>query len=178
MQPVLLETNRLRLRRPETADLPSLERVFCDPGMMRYLGTHWTPEHLAEVCAEWRADWGVEERWSAVLVKRATLDVVGIAGLTRNTIAGETGFELSWFVLPEFQRQGFAAEITAALLRLAFVALDAERVVAETHPDNRAAKRVIEKLGGVCLGERHHHYDDLPGFDTQVLWEFAPEGCR
>jgi RimJ/RimL family protein N-acetyltransferase len=171
---ILLESSRLLLRRPESADLPSLERVFCDAGMMRYLGAPWTPEYVAEVCAEWHTDWGVEQRWSGVLIKKDTLEMVGTAGLTRDTIPGEAGFELSWFVLPEHQRQGFAAEITAELLRFAFTKLGAGRVVAETHPENRAAQRVLEKLGGVCRGERRHHYNDLPGFGTQALWEFTP----
>jgi RimJ/RimL family protein N-acetyltransferase len=171
---LLLESSRLLLRRPETGDIPSLERVFCDTGMMRYLGAPWTPEYVIEVFAEWRAEWGVEQRWSGVLIKKDTLEMVGTAGLTRDTIPGEAGFELSWFVLPEHQRQGFAAEITAQLLRFAFTELSAGRVVAETHPENRAAQRVLKNLGGVCLGERRHHYDDLPGFETQTLWEFAP----
>lgn len=49
-------------------------------------------------------------------------------------------------------------------------------MVAEIHPENRAANRVLEKLGGECLGERHRCDDDLPGFDAQVLEEFVP-GC-
>ena len=167
----LVESNRLSLRRPEESDRCALERIFCDPGMMRYLGSPWTAEQTAEVCAEWHADWGVEQRWSGVLVKKETCAVIGTAGLTKDTIAGEPGFELSWFVLPEYQNQGFAAEITAELLRFAFATLGAERVVAETHPENPASNRALEKLGFTCLGLRHHTYDDLPGFDTQVLWE-------
>lgn len=176
MDDILIRSSRLLLRRPAEGDRHTLQRIFCDPGMMRYLGAPWTPEQVAEVCAEWHADWGVEQCWSGVLVKKATLEVIGTAGLTRDTLTGETGFELSWFVLPEHQKQGFATEITAELLRFAFTVLGAERLVAETHPENPASNRVLEKLDFTCLGERHHNYDDLPGFDTQVLWEFVP-GC-
>lgn len=175
---ILLESSRLLLRRPEADDAPSLERVFCDPVMMRYLGAPWTPEYTAEVCAEWHVDWGVEQRWSGVLVNKETLEVIGTAGLTRNTLTDEIGFELSWFVLPEHQKQGFAAEITAELLRFAFADLGAERVVAETHPENPASNRILEKLGFTCLGERHQTYDDLPGFETQVLWALHRENWR
>lgn len=171
---ILLESSRLVLRRPETDDIPYLERVFCDPAMMRYLGAPWKPEYVAEVCAEWHADWGIEQRWSGLLAKKDTLESIGTAGLTHHTIPGEVGFELSWFILSEHQKQGFATEITVNLLHFAFVELGAERVVAEIHPENRAARRILEKLGGVCLGKRHHDYRDLPGFDTQMLWEFTP----
>lgn len=62
---ILFESSRLLLRHPETGDLPNLERIFCTADMLRYLGAPWTPEYIAEVCA----DWGVEQRWSGVLVK-------------------------------------------------------------------------------------------------------------
>ena len=78
-------------------------------------------------------------------------------------------------MLLEYQRQGFASEITRALLHFAFDELGAARVVAETHPENPAANCLLEKLGFTCLGERHHSYNDLPGFDTQVLWALTRE---
>jgi [ribosomal protein S5]-alanine N-acetyltransferase len=178
MENILLESNRLILRRPKAGDQPSLERVFCDPTMMRYLGGVWDPDKVVEVIQEWHDDWGVENRWSGVLVKRDTQEVIGTAGLTENTLADESGFELSWFVLPKYQKMGFASEITDALLHFAFNDLGAEQVVAETHPENPASNRVLEKLGFERLGERHHQYDDLPGFETQVLWALTRQHWR
>ncbi len=170
MTTILIETTRLLLRCPEIGDQTTLERVFCDPDMMRYLGGPWTPEQVAGAIAEWRGDWGVDRRWSGVLVKKESGEIIGIAGLTENTLPGDPGFELSWFILPEHQRQGFAAEITAGLLRFAFAGLGAERVLAETHPENPASNGLLKKLGFTCLGERHHAYNDLPEFETQALW--------
>jgi [ribosomal protein S5]-alanine N-acetyltransferase len=102
--------------------------------------------------------------------EKVSWKIIGTAGLTEDTLPDDSGFELSWFVLPEHQRQGFAAEITAELLRFAFADLGTERVVAETHPENPASNGLLKKLGFSCLGERHYAYDDLPEFDTQVLW--------
>ena len=175
---VLVESDRLLVRRPEDGDGPALERVFCDPAMMRYLGGVWTAEQVAETFREWRDDWGVDGRWSGVLVRRDTQESVGTAGLTWDTIPGEPGFELSWFVVPELQGRGFATEISRELLRFAFDELGAERVVVETHPDNPASNRVVEKLGFECLGERRHGYDNLPGFETQVLWALTREDTQ
>ena len=117
---VLVESDRLLIRRPEEGDNRGLERVFRDPAMMRDLGGAWTPNKVAEALQEWREKWGVDNRWYGILLRKDTLEPIGIAGVTENTIPGEPGLELSWFVLPEHQRQGFATEITNELLRFAF----------------------------------------------------------
>ncbi len=168
---VLVESDRLLIRRPEEGDNQSLERVFCDPAMMHYLGGTWTPNKVAEALQEWREDWGINNRWYGVLLRRDNFEPIGTAGITENTILGELGLELSWFVLFEHQRQGFATEITKELLRFAFDGLGIERVVVETHPKNPASNKLLEKLGFECLGERQHKYDYLPGFEIQILWE-------
>jgi [ribosomal protein S5]-alanine N-acetyltransferase len=173
MKNIVVESNRLLIRRPEEGDIRSFERVFCDPAMMRYLGGTWNLDKVAEALQEWRKNWGVDNRWYGTLLRKDTLEPIGTAGLTENTIPGELGLELSWFVLPEHQMQGFATEITNELLRFAFDSLKVERVIAETHPENPASNRVLEKLCFKCLGERHHSYDYLPGFETQVLWELT-----
>lgn len=167
---VLGETDRLLIRRPEIGDSQELERVFCDPTMMRYLGSTWTPNKVAEALRWWFENWGVKNCWYGILLKKDTLESIGMAGFTENTIQGEPGLELSWFVFPEHQGRGFATEITNKLLDFGFDDLGAERVVTETHPENLAANRVLEKLGFECLGERQHKYDYLPEFETQVLW--------
>jgi RimJ/RimL family protein N-acetyltransferase len=89
-----------------------------------------------------------------------------------NTHPDEPGLEFSWFIVPEQQKRGYATEITQGILEFAFEYLNIDRAFAETHPENVASNRVLEKLGFVNMGERHHKYDYLPGFEEQVLWEY------
>lgn len=44
MTTILLETTRLLLRCPEKSDQQELERFFCNPHLMRYLGGLWIPK--------------------------------------------------------------------------------------------------------------------------------------
>jgi [ribosomal protein S5]-alanine N-acetyltransferase len=168
---ILVRSERLLIRRTENEDQAILEQLFCNPEMMDYLGGTWTSDKVREALQEWHQDWGINNRWYGVLLRKDTSEPIGTAGVTENTIPGEPGLELSWFVLPPFQRKGFATEITEALIRFAFDDLGAQRMLAETHPQNPASNQLLENMGFKCLGERKHQYDDLPGFDTQMLWE-------
>jgi RimJ/RimL family protein N-acetyltransferase len=168
---ILVESSRLSLRRPAESDLLLFERVFCTTDMMRFLGQAWTTDEAAATLREWRGAWGDGRLWCGVLVMKRGGEAVGTAGLTADTVDGEPGLELSWFVAPAHQRRGYATEIGQRLLRYAFAETGAKRVVAETHPDNRAAGRVLERLGFRRLGERRQEYAHLPGCGRWVLWE-------
>ena len=170
---ILLESTRLVLRRVEEGDQPLFERLFCDPGMMHYLGGTWSLEQVNETLHEWRDEWGINNYWYGVLVRKDTSEAIGIAGFTVNTNPEEPGLEFSWFIVPEQQKKGFATEITQGILEFAFEHLDIQRVFAETHPDNAASDHVLEKLHFVYAGERSHKYDFLPDFERQVVWEYT-----
>jgi RimJ/RimL family protein N-acetyltransferase len=95
MENVLLESDRLLIRHPEEGDKQSLERVFGDPAMIRYLGEAWTPAQVMEALQWWRDNWGVNNCWYGILLRKDTLEVIGTAGFTENTIPGEPGLALS-----------------------------------------------------------------------------------
>jgi len=167
----LVQTDRLYLRRPQPGDLDFMIGIFCDENMMRYLGGTGDRQQTEDSLLEWRGNWGKDKNGYGVMMKKEDGAPVGMAGFSNDTIPDEQGLELSWFVLPQFQGLGFATEITRALLDFAFEQACAGRVLAETHPENPASNRVLEKLGFACLGKREHTYDFLPDFTTQVLWE-------
>jgi [ribosomal protein S5]-alanine N-acetyltransferase len=167
----LLDTKRLLLRQVEESDRNLFLRLFCDHEMMRYLGEAWSEEVCLETLKEWRDEWGKNNYYYGVMVRKDTLEGIGIAGITENTNPEEPGIEFSWFVLPEHQGKGYASEITRALLGFVFNDLKKDRLFAETHPENAASNRVLEKMNFKRIGEREHKYEYLPEFDRQVLWE-------
>lgn len=65
---------------------------------------------------------------------------------------------LGYYVLPEFQGNGYASEAAALLVGYAFDELNANAVQAEVQGDNPASARVLEKLGFQHEGTRRQHY--------------------
>jgi len=170
---ILFDTSRLQLRRVKESDRELFQRLFCDAEMMHYLGGTWTVDLADETLHEWRNEWGKNNYYYGVIKLIDSGESVGIAGISENTNLEEPGIEFSWFVLPEHQKMGYASEITQAMLKFVFCGLKKERLFAETHPNNAASNRVLEKLGFKNVGERNHQYQSLPGFDRQVLWEYT-----
>ncbi len=172
---ILLETQRLSLRRINDNDQELFKLLFCDPGMMYYMGEPWTPEQVEEARLEWRDEWGKNNYYYGVMVRKDSRAAIGIAGISEDTNPEEPGIEFSWFILPEHQKNGFAAEITKAIMEFVFEVLKKERLFGETHPENPGSNEVLRKLNFRNVGERNHKYDDLPEFNRQVVWEFNRE---
>ena len=169
---VLLDSKRLYLRRVEKDDLELFKQLFCDSKMMHFLGGTWTTDLVTETLIEWRAEWGKNNYYYGVLIRKDTSEEIGIAGFTENTIPEEPGLEFSWFIVPEQQQKGYATEMTQEILAYAFDEMEIDRVLAETHPENIASSRVLEKSLFVNIGDRANKYDFLPDFEKQVLWEY------
>mgnify|MGYP000872165424 CR=1 FL=1 len=169
---IFLSTDRINLRRLDSSDRELLQHLFCDDGMMKYLGSPWTEAEVDEVLEEWQREWGKNNYWYGAMVEKQSGSSIGIAGITEDTNPDEPGLEFSWFVLPEFQKRGFAAEITQAMMQFAFNIEKKERLFASTHPQNPASNTVLQKLGFRNLGLRHQVIDYLPNFEEQVVWEY------
>ena len=81
-----IESDRLFIRRIEDRDFETLIPLFCDPDMMYYLGGVWTVEQSREALQEWRAYWGIDQRWYGSLVQKEDAAVIGTAGFTLDTL--------------------------------------------------------------------------------------------
>ncbi len=149
---MLLQTERLKLRKIVAADADNLFRLDNDPEVMRYIngGTETSRKVIENellpvfMCYDdLRVGLGI---WA--IERRADGAFLGWVSL-RNTVAGEgkgeaeLGFRLSkasW-------GQGFAQEAARALLDKGFNDLNLARVIGTTFEANRASRRLMERLG-------------------------------
>ncbi|WP_407691126.1 GNAT family N-acetyltransferase [Rubrobacter marinus] len=85
----------------------------------------------------------------------ATGAFVGFAGLLRqeDRPEGEHETEVGWRLDRSFWGQGLATEGARASQRHGFEALELERIISITVPENAASRRVMEKAGLTFRGE-------------------------
>lgn len=156
-RPDALETARLRLI-PATAELARAE-LRDRPEFARLLRAvvpaAWPPESLADAlpfllaqieASPDRAGWFA---WYAV-TRSDEPTLVGSAGFFGPPEQGTA--EIGYSVLPQFQRNGYATETVAALVRWALAQSGVACVVAQTEWANPASVRVLTKAGFLQSG--------------------------
>ena len=155
---VLLETERLILRRMTLADLDDMVGINSDPVVMRYIGdgSVWTRaqseariRHIQKVYRIFPGLglWTGEEKATSRFVGAYALNYIP------KTVEVEVGYRLekaAW-------GRGLATEGARALVRHGTVGLGLDRVVGLTHPDNDASKRVLIKAGLQPCGMGHYY---------------------
>ncbi|TDB74427.1 GNAT family N-acetyltransferase [Micromonospora sp. KC721] len=163
---VLLETERLRLRRFTADDVDNLVGLDADPEVMRFLtGGVPTPreavrdEHLPRILARYDHTPGLG-RWAAE--GRSTGGFLGWFALDPSDDGAEG--ELGYRLRREAWGRGLATEGSRALLRHAFETVGVRRVWAQTMAVNARSRAVMAKTGLRYLRTFHLHFaDPIPG---------------
>lgn len=153
---VVLQTERLVLRRLVPDDLPALHALYRDPVVRRFFpdGTRSLEETREEL--EWflqghprHPELGL---WASV--ERATGAFLGRCGLLPWTIDGVAEVELAYLIDPRRWGEGLATEAARAIVRHAHGALQLDRLICLIDPENVASVRVAQKVG--MRFDRHH----------------------
>jgi len=167
-----LYTERLVLRPFTETDVDALYEIQGDREHMRF--TFWAESRAA--CEEWLRQYeSLREAngfapWT--IVHRAERRVIGWGGL--NVDPHAPGWvEISYFVHPAYEGQGFATEIVRASLRHGFADLALPEIGAFAKPENRGSIRVLEKCGFKLLRyepalERNHYQVRRDEWDSRV----------
>ena len=141
-------TARLTLRPYKPADLAPLAAIHADPLAMRFMGTGETYSQAQSVGYLERhfANAANPEHVWAIALQESDL-LIGRSGVLACDVAGTREIEIGYLLAQEQWGKGYATEVAHELVRIGFIELGYERLIAMTHPDNRGSVRVIEKSG-------------------------------
>ena len=143
-----------------------------DPRVGATLGGVATPDDVDAQIARMTRHW--DDRgfgWYAFL-DRGSGALVARGGPQATHVAGRDEVEIGWTVDPDRWGQGLATELGAASVAHAFGPLGLAEVVSFTLIENRASRRVMEKLGFAYEGETE--YAGLP----HVLYRLSAASAR
>ena len=150
MGDIVLETERLVLRKITEDDAALQMRVLNTPAVMEHLGG---VKELHEIEAKHAKTMQLQaqEGFSFLfMIEKGSGELVGHCGIKRvdNPLASNTGdHEIGWIVREDRRRRGYAEEAVRAVIDWAFGRVDAPHVVALTSKANIASWKLMEKLG-------------------------------
>lgn len=159
MREVITTTARLDLVIPDNADCYPLCELWSDPETMRFIGdgSAWDRDKISqriERAMRMQRDRGMTF-WT--LIERDTERVVGQGGLVPIEFNGPE-VELGYRLGKDFWGNGYATEIAEASAKYGFETLGLDKLVAVTHHENLASRRVLIKTGFVEEGESDVYY--------------------
>ena len=163
--PSAIETERLVLRPPRTGDGPMLYSAVADSlsELRRFLASlPWVAveqsiESSEVYCRTAQANFVARKDLPFLLIERATVQLVGAAGLHR-AVWTTPKVEVGYWGRTSTSGNGFVSEAVVALTQFAFSHLGAVRVELITDEENAASRRLAERckfnLEGVLRNER------------------------
>jgi Acetyltransferases, including N-acetylases of ribosomal proteins len=149
------ETERLVVRPRSLDDLEACLAMDRDPEVTKFIPGPWRdPErHRAFVVDRITRDYGEGLGYWSIFERGNPDRFLGWILLIPDDGIGPE-IEVGWRLVRETWGRGIGTEAARPVLAHAFATLALPRVVARIHPENRASRRLAEKLGLLHLGDR------------------------
>ena len=152
----ILETDRLILRLWQSSDVDGMAAIDQDPKVCQYLpaiGTRATTEAGVQQILNHYKEHGF--CLYAVELKENN-EFIGFLGLSTPSFEAHftPAVEIGWRLASRHWNKGYATEGAKAVLKYGFLTLNLNEIVSFTVVNNRASRRIMEKIG------LHHNPDD------------------
>lgn len=153
----ILKTERLLLRRPETADAADVLAFRGDVYVQRFNSKPITSvgeaeQQILEAQAEYARHEGIT--WAVTLAgEDKVLGHFALHSWSRNHRRAEAGYDMA----RAYWGRGIATEALHAILHFGFTQMNLHRIYAGTVADNQESVRLLERLGFTREGTRREN---------------------
>ena len=161
---MILQTERLILRKMEESDFGSLYRVLADPDIMRHYPYAFDEARVRRWITVNRERYRVFGFGLWAVCLKETGEMIGDCGLTMQNINGCIRPEIGYHIRADRQRRGYAREAASAVRDWAFSHTPFGVVYSYMKAANTASRRTAEAVG-MRLTDR---YTDEEGDETVV----------
>lgn len=169
-------TDRLRLRKPTAADIPSILEYANNPKIEEMTLSFPYPYYEKDAIS-WldRANKGLKDQSNYIFA---------ICLLETNEFVGGIGFdidqkhnraELGFWVGEPFWNQGYITEATKEVLRFGFEEVGLHKIYAHHMIDNPASGKVMTKNGMIKEGQLKDHIKKGDQYKSVVLYRLTKE---
>lgn len=157
---IILETERLILRRQLLTDLDDLWALYSDPEITKFIPDAPRTRQEAQEELEWHMHGHPKNPqlglWATI--HQATNKFIGRCGLLPWTIDGANETEIAYTIARAYWGQGLATEAAHAIREYGLVNLNLARLICVIDSENGASRRVAEKIGMAFDKESRDEY--------------------
>lgn len=155
MSDVVVETERVQLRRWEDGDAAQVARIYSKPEVMKFIpGGVWSAERTA-LAIERMRELDVERGFGFYpVVVKSLGSVIGHCGL--GLLEQTPEVEVAYLLDSPYWGQGYASEAASAIIAHGFARLNIPRIVAVAFPENVRSISVMRRIGMTPVGLAHH----------------------
>lgn len=163
---IILETERLILKPSSNENFKQVFGLLSDPDVMRYVSR--VPRTEIEVREGLAKMLQHQEKHGFALgdlYKKETNEYIGRAGLVHLAMDDtQDEIEIGYQLHKKYWGQGYATEITQALITYGFDKLHLPKIVAVTFLENIASQKVLQKSGMQYIGESLYRGEKVAKF--------------
>jgi len=144
---IIIETERLYLRKFNIEDVKWLANIYADIEVMRYIAAGAViHENLVKKGIERRisnySEWKYPE---GVILNKSDFKPIGHCGF--GLLQDKSDIEIAYLIDKPYWGKGYATEIASAMLNYGFDKINYKRVVGIVYPQNSASAKVLKKIG-------------------------------
>lgn len=164
--PIFLETERLILKTSDALDLNHVLMLLQDSAIIQYdtVRTNAEIQNFLQNAIAYQKKYGFG--FCSVFEKESG-EFIGQAGIFHVCFdEHEKDLEIGYRLHQRFWGQGYATEITRALINWAFTVLSISKLVAFVHPENKRSARVLKKAGFMFIGKKHYRNKEVDYFEV------------
>jgi RimJ/RimL family protein N-acetyltransferase len=154
---VVIETDRLLLRRVTANDVEELVEIHADPAIMHFMGA-WDRARALEWLTDVDQNWQTRGYGRFAITDRGSGRLLGRTGLMYLLQFSET--ELGWTLRREAWGHGYATEAARACAKWAFGEFEIPYLTSLIEPGNERSIRVASRLGMTPI--RNDVFHDRP----------------
>jgi len=145
---IVLETERLCIRKITDIDAQDLSKVLADPTVMKYstVGVH-SEKQVLEYITNCQKQYDLNGYGHWAIYDSQTLEFIGVCGLNKHEIDSDEVIHINYRLAANKQGKGYAVESTLGVLNFAKHSLKLEFIHALIEPENTSSVKVINRTG-------------------------------
>ena len=140
---MVIETKRLFLCPLENKHISTVENLWKNKKVRKYLGGICSSEVIKKKIADQQRHWKLYEFGQWTVIEKISKEVLGLCGFN----ISEDGCELSYMFFPQFWGKGFAYEAANASIAYGFNTIKAKEIVSITQVANIRSCHLLSKIG-------------------------------